>query len=276
MAKSKVSPEPEITDSLKAFGAVVKVFRERAGLTQAAFAQLVQFSPETIASIEQGRRLPPPDFIERAEKALDAFGAIKAAGEYLVRPPGVPSWFKRWAHLEKQARSLYIYECRVIPGLVQTEGYMRTLFVSTPPIPDQELVEQRVSYRLGRQEILYRKPSVTLSFIIEQAVIERQTGGAEVTRDLIDFLLECGALDNVDLQVMPLRQPDHAGLNGSLQVLETTDHRNFAYNEGNKHNQIFTHAKEVSIMQQCYSKMRSQALTPEDSATLLKRIQGAL
>ena len=65
--------EPETSDSLKSFGAIVKVFRERAGITQDALAALVQYSHPMISSIEQGRRLPPPDFVEKAEEALDAF-----------------------------------------------------------------------------------------------------------------------------------------------------------------------------------------------------------
>ena len=69
--------EPESSDSLKAFGEVVKAFRKRAGLTQEEFAPQVRYSPQTVASIEQGRRFPPPEFVERAEEVLDAFGALR-------------------------------------------------------------------------------------------------------------------------------------------------------------------------------------------------------
>ncbi|MEU5545835.1 helix-turn-helix transcriptional regulator [Streptomyces sioyaensis] len=270
------SGEPEATDSLKTFGAVVKAFRERAGLTQEGLALLVRFSAQTVASIEQGRRLPPPDFIERAEVALDAFGVLRAAAQHLARKPGIAAWFRQWAALEEQAVSLCTYECRVVPGLLQTEAYSRAVTLSVPPPPEEEQVEERVAARLARQELLQRKPPIAFSFIIEQALIERHTGGTEVTRELIDHLLKCAALWNVELQIMPLRQPHHAGLDGPIRLLETPENKWVGYSEGQQSGQLITDPKDISLLQMRYAKLRSQALTPEDSVGLLKRMRGAL
>ncbi|MFI1307826.1 helix-turn-helix domain-containing protein [Streptomyces sioyaensis] len=270
------SGEPESTDSLKTFGAVVKAFRERAGLTQEGLAPLVRFSPQTVASIEQGRRLPPPDFIERAEEALDAFGVLRAAAIHLARKPGIAAWFRQWAALEEQAVSLCTYECRVVPGLLQTKAYARAVILSVPPPPEEEQVEQRVSARLARQQLLHRSPPIAFSFIIEQALIERHTGGIEVTKELIHSLLRCSELWNVELQIMPLQQPQHAGLDGPIQLLETPKNQWLGYSEGQKTGQLISGPKEVSVLLQRYAKMRSQALSPEDSASLLKRMRGAL
>ncbi len=215
--------EPEASDSLKAFGEVVKAFRKRAGLTQEEFAPRVRYSVPTVASIEQGRRFPPVDFVERAEQTLDAFGTLRGAARHLSRQPGLASWFRQWARFEAEAVSLYTYECRVVPGLLQTEGYARAVTVSVPPVKDDEQVTQQVTARLDRHELFRRKPAISFSFIIEQALIERGTGGPEVTRHLIDNLLARADQFNVELQVMPLRQVDHAGFDGPLQVLETAE-----------------------------------------------------
>ncbi|MDQ0777716.1 transcriptional regulator with XRE-family HTH domain [Streptomyces aurantiacus] len=99
--------EPEVSDSLKTFGEVVKAFRKRARLTQEEFAPRVRYSVPTVGSIEQGRRFPPPDFVERAEEVLDAFGALRGAARHLARRPGLASWFRQWARLEEEAVSLY-------------------------------------------------------------------------------------------------------------------------------------------------------------------------
>ncbi|MBL1291794.1 helix-turn-helix domain-containing protein, partial [Streptomyces sp. For3] len=45
--------EPELSDSLKTFGAVLKALRDEAHLTQEQFAPLVQYSAAYIAKIEQ-------------------------------------------------------------------------------------------------------------------------------------------------------------------------------------------------------------------------------
>jgi transcriptional regulator with XRE-family HTH domain len=268
--------EPEPSDSLKVFGAVVKAFRLRAGLTQEQLAPQVGYSVETVASIEQGRRFPPPDFVERTEEVLDADGVLTAAAKRLTRRQGLAVWFRQWASLEEDAVSLCTYDCRVIPGLLQTEAYARAVTLSVPPLVDEEQVEQRVATRIERQQLLRRRPPIAFSFIIEQAVLERHTGGTEVTGELIDHLLACAELWSVELQLMPLRQPDHAGFDGPIVLLETPDNRWVAYSEGQKIGQLISEPKDVSVLLQRYAKMRSQALTPEDSVGLLKRMRGAL
>ncbi|WP_399141371.1 Scr1 family TA system antitoxin-like transcriptional regulator [Streptomyces sp. NBUA17] len=271
--------EPERSDSLRTFGEVVKAFRKRAGLTQEEFAPRVRYSLPTVASIEQGRRFPPGDFVDRAEEVLDAFGALRGAARHLSRQPGLASWFRQWARFEAEAVSLYTYECRVVPGLLQTEGYARAVSFSVPPLPAEEEMNDRIAARMARHALLAtdRKPPTAFSFIIEQAVLERGTGGGEVTRELYDHLVSTVERHwNVEFQLMPLRQPVHAGLDGPMRLAETPDHQWFGYSEGQENGRLISDRKEISRLHQRYAKMRSQALTPEDSLGLLKRMRGAL
>jgi transcriptional regulator with XRE-family HTH domain len=267
---------PEQSDSLKAFGAVLKVFRERASLTQEQLAPLVGYSQACVASIEQGRRMPPGDFVERAEEALDSFGVLRAVARHVSRQPGLAAWFRLWAQLEGAAVSLCTYECRVVPGLLQTEPYARVVMLNVPPPPAEEELEERIAARMERQKLLTRRPPIAFSFIIEESVLLRHTGGEDVTRELLDRLIACVELWNVELQIMPLRQPHHAGSDGPMQLLETPDHKWLGYSEGQQTGQLISGPKDVSLMQMRYAKMRSQALSPADSADLLKRMRGAL
>ncbi|MFE7383703.1 helix-turn-helix domain-containing protein [Streptomyces zhihengii] len=267
--------EPEGSDSLKAFGEVVKAFRRRAGMTQEQFAPAVRYSVPTVASIEQGRRFPPADFVNRAEEVLDAFGALRGPARHLSRRPGLASWFRQWARLEAEAVSLDTYECRLIPGLLQTEGYARTLFVNQlPPLGDDQ-IEAQMAARLERQRLLTERPNTAYSFILEEHLFLRRTGGARVTAELIDHVLRIADLRNVEIQIMPLVQEAHAGLDGPMQLLETPDNRWLAYCEGQKNGQFISDPKVVSELKMRYARMRSQALTPEDSRGLLRRMRGA-
>ncbi|PZT76667.1 MULTISPECIES: helix-turn-helix domain-containing protein [unclassified Streptomyces] len=271
--------EPETSDSLRTFGAVVHALREHVGLSREEFGKRVGYSKHTIASIEQGRRWPERGFVESAEPLLGNTGALRKAAPYLTRQPGLASWFVQWARLEATAISLYTYECRVIPGLLQTEAYARAVSLDVPPLPDPEELEQRIAARMARQELLSvnRKPPTAFSFIVEQAVLERHTGGDDVTRELLDHLIELIESNwNVEFQIMPLRRPTHAGLDGPVRLAETPDHRWFAYSEGQQNGRLISDPKEISVLQQRYAKLRSQALTPEDSLSLLKRMRGAL
>jgi transcriptional regulator with XRE-family HTH domain len=221
---ANTSCEPEPSDGLKAFGAALKVFREWASLTQEQLAERVCYSVHFVASIEQGRRIPPGDFVERAEEALDAFGVLRATARHVARQPGLAAWFRHWAQLESTAVSLCTYECRVVPGLLQTEAYARAVMLNVPPPPTEEEVEQW----------------------------------------------------NVELQIMTLRQPQHAGADGPMRLLEAQDHQWLGYAEGQQTGQLISDRKDVSLMQMRYAKMRSQALSPADSAELLKRMRGAI
>ncbi|MFD8822937.1 Scr1 family TA system antitoxin-like transcriptional regulator [Streptomyces sp. NPDC059605] len=271
--------EPGASDSLRTFGAVVQALREHAGLSREEFGTLVGYSKHTVASVEQGRRMPDRDFVEQAEPVLGGTGALRKAAPHLSRQTGLASWFRQWARLEATAISLYTYECRVVPGLLQTEAYARAVSLDVPPLPDPEELEQRIAARLARQELLAvtRKPPTAFSFIVEQAVLERWTGGEAVTRELLDHLV--GLIErnwNVEFQVMPLRRVTHAGLDGPLQLAETPENKWFGYSEGQKNGRLIADPKEISVLQQRYAKLRSQALTPEDSLGLLKRMRGAL
>lgn len=267
--------EPEGSDSLKAFGEVVKAFRRRAGLTQEQFAPAVRYSVPTVASIEQGRRFPPADFVDRAEEVLEAFGALRGASRHLSRRPGLARWFRQWARLEAEAVSLDTYECRLVPGLLQTEAYARTLFVNQlPPLGDEQ-IEAQMAARLERQRLLTERPNTAYSFILEEHLFLRETGGPEVTAGLVDHVLRVAERRNIEIQVMPLVRWSHAGLAGPMQVVETPDNRWLAYCEGQKSGQFFSDPKVVSELKMRYARMRSQALTPEDSLGLLKRMRGA-
>jgi transcriptional regulator with XRE-family HTH domain len=271
--------EPETSDSLRTFGAFVQALREFGGLSREVFAARVGYSKHTIASIEQGRRMPDADFVERAEPVLGNTGALRRALDHVGRQPGLAAWFHQWARLEKKAISLNTYECRLVPGLLQPESYTRAVSTSVPPLVSGAALTQRVTARLARQELLstQRQPPCAFSFIIEQALLERHTGGADITRELFDHLLALSEQHwNVELQIMPLRRPSHAGLDGPMRLAETSSNRWFAYSEGQENGRLISDAKTISILQQRYAKLRSQALTPEDSRDLLERMRGAL
>ncbi|MER5661751.1 helix-turn-helix domain-containing protein [Streptomyces mirabilis] len=268
--------EPEPSDSLKTFGLVHKACRKRAGLTQEEFAPLVGYQPSTVASIEQGRRLPPRAYVERAEEVLDAFGVLRAAAKYATRQPGLASWFREWAELEEQAISLYTFENRLVPGLLQTEGYARTLFNERVPVLTDAQIEAQIAARADRQRLLVERPNTAFSFIVEEHIIRRGTGGLQVTRGLIDHVLTVTELRNVQLQLMPIARDVHAGLDGPIRLLETPENEWFGYCEGQRSGQFIADPKSISVLHMRYAKLRSQALTPEDSRSLLERTLGAL
>ncbi|MDX2935919.1 helix-turn-helix domain-containing protein [Streptomyces ipomoeae] len=268
--------EPESSDSLRTFGAMVQALREHAGLSREELADLIGYSKHMVASVEQGRRMPDMALVEGVDRALGGTGALIAAGQHLGRQPGLAAWFRRWAKLEAAAIVLYTYECRMIPGLLQTEAYARALFNDRLPLLSDEEIEEQWTARAMRQRLLHDRPNTAFSFILEEHMFLRRTGGAEVTRELLDHVLEIAEQRNVEIQVMPLARESHAGLAGPIRLLETPENRWFAYCEGQRGGMLVAEAKEISVLQSRYARMRSQALTIPDSVSLLQRMRGDL
>ncbi|MGA5196539.1 helix-turn-helix domain-containing protein [Streptomyces exfoliatus] len=269
--------EPDPSDSLRTFGAVVQALREHAGLSRTEFGTLIRFSKHTVESVELGRRMPDEVFVERGEEATGNTGALRKSAQHLSRgEPGLAAWFRRWARLERVAVSLCTYECRLVPGLLQSEPYARAVFEGTIPLVPDEQVEVLVAARLERQKMLRERPIVPFSFIVEEHVFRRRFGDVERVRELLDYILEQTALRNVTLQIIPQEAGLHACLDGPVQLMETPEGRRLAYSEGQQNGRLIGDAKEVSLLQQRYDTLRSQALNHKDSRGLLERLRGEL
>ncbi|MFD4727313.1 helix-turn-helix domain-containing protein [Streptomyces seoulensis] len=275
---TKGNNEAELSDGLRTFGAVLKVLREEANLTQEEFALRVQYSVPYIAKIEQGKRFPPSDLLTRAAEPLGpiAIKVLRGAAQSLTRRPGLAHRFQEWAGIEEEAISLYTYECRAVPGLLQPEPYIRALFDCRLPPVDHEQIEHNVGARLDRQQLIAARPTTAFSFIIEQSILERRMGGSEVTKVVIDHLLDVGTWRNVEVQIMPTVREDHCGIDGLMYLAETPTHQWLGYTEGQRSSQLITAPKDVSVMLQRYGKLRSQALDCRITKELLQEMRGAV
>jgi transcriptional regulator with XRE-family HTH domain len=269
--------EPDPSDSLRTFGAVVQALREHAGLSREEFAERVRFSKHTVASVELGRRMPDESFVERAEEATGNTGVLRRSARYLTRgEPGLAAWFRRWARLERIAASLCTYECRLVPGLLQSEGYARAVFEGTVPLAPQGQLEDFMVRRMERQRMLYERQTTPFSFIVEEHVFRRRFGDAEQMRQLLDHVLALTAPRNVTLQVVPFEAGLHACLDGPVRLLETPRGQRLAYSEGQQNGRLIADPKEVGLLHQRYDTLRSQALNAKDSRGLLERLRGEL
>ncbi|MGW0930207.1 helix-turn-helix domain-containing protein [Streptomyces sp. NPDC002644] len=257
----------------RAYGKLVRLFRERAGLTQQGLAEAIGYSPEQVASVERGRRPAKSAFTEAAERVLHAEGALRVLQEDVDRAK-LPLFFRDFASLECDAVSRCSYEPLLVPGLLQTEAYARALFSAHCPALEDEVIELHTEARLARRRLLTRSPVVELSFVIGEPALTNPVGAPEVMREQLRHLMEVAGLRNVDLQVMPAVQGFHPGLNGGFVVLETVEHRRVGYVESQEVGMVVTDPSQVSAFAARYGKLRSQALTPEETVRLLRRLAG--
>ncbi|WMX48771.1 helix-turn-helix transcriptional regulator [Streptomyces roseicoloratus] len=271
-AGDAAAPDPG-SGILRVFGRQLKRFRVRAGVERAEFGARLGYSASTIAAYEQGRRVPPPRFIDQADELLDAGEVLKEMKEEVARAQ-YPAFFRDAAKLEAEAVELHVYATQVTPGLLQTEECARAVFGMWRPLVDEEIIEQRIAARLARQEIFSRRPHPHMSFVIEEAAIHKRLGGNQVWRGQLEHILLISQSRNIEIQVMPLDREEHAGLAGPFTLMELKDGRRIAYAEVQSDSRLHTERGKVRELEATYGSLRAQALTPWESQALIEKLLG--
>jgi hypothetical protein len=209
------------------------------------------------------------------DEALEADGALTSAVEYLELER-FPRFFHDFALLEPEVLSPFSYNTHVLHGLLQTEDYARAVISSRYPPLSEDEAERMVGTRVDRKALLTRDPVALMSFVIEESVLRCPIGGAQVMRAQLAHLVECSKARNICIQVMPLANGGHAGLDGPMTVLETPEHRTLVYLETQEESILLSGEDEVAIRSQRYGMIRSQALSPEESVEFIQRLAGEL
>jgi transcriptional regulator with XRE-family HTH domain len=255
------------------FGRLLKRLRTQAGMERAELGSRTGYSAATIASFEQGRRIPSARFIRHADEVLGAQGVLVDFSDEMEKAQ-YPAFFQDAAALEKKAVALHFFAVQTVPGLLQTEDYARAVFTVRRPPLDEATIEQRVTARLARQEIFGRKPMPTISFVMEEAVLRKGLGGREVVRGQLEQILLIGQRSNVEIQVMPDAREEHAALSGRFTLIETTKGRRIAYVEAYKSSRLFIDRSTVRELEERYGLLRAQALSPRESLALVEKLLG--
>ncbi|MFD7615990.1 Scr1 family TA system antitoxin-like transcriptional regulator [Streptomyces sp. NPDC059802] len=263
----------------KALGKQIKVLRERAGMSQKDLGLAAHCGEDLISAMERGVRTPQPEFLIRVDPLLGGCGVLCAAvdevREALARArTRHPDWFRNYARVEAEALALHIYSTQAVPGLLQTEDYARAVFTQRRPLLDMQTIEKRVADRMDRQQIFDRWPAPTFTYVLEQVVLERPIGGRTVHREQLQRLLDVGRMRTVELQVMTTDREDHPSLDAAFTLLTPKGRQEVAYTETYGHARLITDPDEVRVFSERYGIIRSQALTPRESLTLIEKMLG--
>jgi transcriptional regulator with XRE-family HTH domain len=256
-------------------GAQLAQARIAAGYTQEQFAGRLVISQSKLESIEQGRRPLTMDLAEQSDVLLHTNGVLQVGVEHLPDPGSVvPVWVHAYIDSEREAIGISWYENQVVPGLLQTEAYMRALFDSRVPILDPDEIALQIAARLERQEILQRRVPPSASFILSEATLRDRLGGTEVHHAQLQHLRRWADVPGITLQILPLGLTGHAGLAGPFVLLESPGHEHLAYAETSRGSQLISDPDEVSILAAKYAMLRTQALNTIETKGLLDQLLG--
>lgn len=193
------------------------------GLTRIQAVKGTSVSESTLHRVEKGLTSLPK--VQELRELLDRYGVTDPGdvdflldihknslnrGWWSPYRNFMPSGFNLSVGLEGDAKILRVYQPDVVFGLFQTAGYARAMFESAKPVDERntEFVERNIEIRMRRKEAITRSERpVEVHAILDEAVIRRVYGSADVMREQYEHLAELAALENVTVQILPMSQP---------------------------------------------------------------------
>lgn len=131
----------------------------------------------------------------------------------------LPRQFSVYLGFEGDAAFIHTYQTVLIPGLLQTADYARSIFEAAQPGEGSEEIGRRVEARLLRQVLLTGKDAPRLWAILDEAAIRRVVGGPQIMRAQLEHLLTMGKQSNVTIQVVPFAAGAYMSMDGGFIIL---------------------------------------------------------
>ncbi|WP_037670054.1 helix-turn-helix transcriptional regulator [Streptomyces griseus] len=254
-------------------GRQLKLRREAKGMRAAEFGEAVGYGEDLVYKIEGGKRIPRPEYLDRADDVLGAGGLLAAMKED-VKKVRYPKKVRDLAQSEAKAVELQLYDPLNIHGLLQTPEYAHALLLMRRPAYTGDEVERFIAARVARKTVFERDPAPEISFVLEEWTLRRPLGGKAVLRRQLEHLLEAAQLRNVELQVMPMDREEHAGLAGGIEVLKFEDGSAVGRSPALVNGRPVSEPRHLRILELRYGIIRAQALTPRESTVFIEQLLG--
>ncbi len=265
--------------------AELRALREAARLTCEEVAEHMECSASKISRVETGRVSVSPRDV-RDMLGLYGVGAQQRDSlVQLARESRQKGWwhaysdtiqprFATYVGLEDAAAEIRTYEVNLVPGLLQTEDYARTVITAGNLTGSQEDVERRVALRMARQPALSGTDPPQLWAVLDEAVLRRTVGGRGLMRLQLDHLVELAAMPNVAVQVIPFGAGAHPGMGKPFVILAFPERADpdVVYLEDLTSTLYLEDVNEIDRYNILFNHLRATALSFEESAALITSV----
>jgi transcriptional regulator with XRE-family HTH domain len=285
---TEVPPEREGGPTVRRMlvGAQLRRLRTERGISREQAAEAIRGSEWKIHRLENGQ----VGFKDRDIVDLLALYGVTDPGELdgllamarEANTPGwwhqygdlLPQWFRAYVDLESAATLIRTYEGQLVPGLLQTEDYLRAVVGGAYLDEAPAEVERRVALRLGRQALLEREHAPRLWAVVDEAALRRPVGGHQVMREQLERLVEATKLPHVTLQVLPLSAGAHPAMTGAFSVLRFFDQElpDVVYVEHLTNALYLDRRDDVNQFLHVMDTISVRAASPDKTADILHRI----
>ncbi|TJZ52755.1 helix-turn-helix domain-containing protein [Streptomyces piniterrae] len=218
------------TQRQRRLGVELRRLREAAGMSATEAATFADLSSPHLGHIEAARTATPEAKLralaaaygcqqEPLVEALVAMSNATGKGWWSTYKKALDSRVLDLAELEATASVHRTFDWLYVPGLLQTEEYMRALFNSGHPVADSRTLDTYAEFRLSRQQVLDVDKPPTLHAVIHEAAFHMCFVDTAIMRRQLTHLIEMAKLPHVHIQILPFKATTYPDAMGAPFVL---------------------------------------------------------
>ncbi|WP_170181669.1 helix-turn-helix domain-containing protein [Haloactinospora alba] len=255
-----------------------------------AVVRAIRSQPSSLSRWESGRadgQVPGVHSLERLLAHYEVGPEETARIMELREIAKTPGWWQdhdverhygTFIGLEEAASEMSTFETQLIPGLLQTEDYARSVIraVRVADRASAKDVEDLVQVRMRRQEAWHERTTPHLWAIIGEAAVRQQVGGATTMRRQLDQLLDLSEQqERLTLQVLPFSAGSHSGMEMACFTVLDVEEAGLTsvFVEGPTAQLFLDSQSDVQHHRRIFAHLQKAALNTPDSQTLMDRIK---
>ncbi|MEV6984697.1 helix-turn-helix transcriptional regulator [Sphaerisporangium sp. NPDC051017] len=281
-------PSSSVQAARLRLGGQLRKIREASGLSGRDFARRAGWADATsVTKVEKGQRAITADHIRlwcrlcgvsdlRRDELLadqESVARMWVSNRELGRKIGLNATQRMTiGEMFAQVSSVRTYQTKVVPGLLQTPGYMTGVLrgVRRERHVEPDDVTEAVTERLARQRWL-RVPGKRFEFMLEEAVLRYRPYGDDVHHEQLLHLMEVSRLPAVTLWIVPM-DVDREGVRPreSFDINTFPGHREVMV-ELLSGLLTLNHLDDLEMYQTAWDDLRSIAVRGAEARALVRR-----
>jgi len=267
-------PEPKRLDPSQSprelYGAELRHQREEAGLSQEDLGARMFVSGSFVGQLEAGIRRMQPEYAQLADEILRTDGFFVRNLE-AARTSPYRGHFADVVEFEGLAQAIREWAPQVVPGLLQTEAYARAVIRAYDRVLPEEAVGARLAARLVRARVFDHPARPLYWAVLDEGIVRRPVGGPAVMAEQLRHIAAMILRSRVILQVLPLSEGAHAGLDGSLKLMTFDDAPPAVYAQATESGRLLDDPAVVTRCTLTYDLLGAAALSPDASLALIEQ-----
>jgi len=246
-------------------------------------ARELMCSSAKVSRIETGKRSPTLRDVRDLCRLYRVSEAEQDRLMIIARESKQQGWWNRFDDLEIEfligleieAKRISSYESANLPWAFQTEEYARTIIKGILPRIDDRILDERVTARIKRQELLRSPNSPHLWSLIDESAFYRVVGDNRVMKEQMSKVLDVAGAPNVTMQVVPFEAGAHPGLDNTFTLLEFEKSvlGPVVFIENLAGNLYLERESEIERYREVLEHLRACALSPTNSARWVSEVK---